>query len=335
MEEDSPLPPAPPPYIATREEFDRKTAVVLEQSLDALSLNETPGSSHLDDIYEEWDEGAFQKAAAALEASTDDQPSSSSSARNPVSAPTTATESQFQAAPAPRRRSELPTPPSGLSADRIQPLALRKKKLPAVDVANVPSQTPSQFGGKERPSWYSEAQLDTASASTGTQSRTEHNVTQTPFSDPDTEDIVELPPPPFSAQTSNSDTPTFESNETKHIQHLDSPHMALPHRHQSLPPTSPTQIHPQHLPPHRHQSMQQSAYVSPAQLAQQAGNRPACGKLQNQGGPRLRMFDPSLAYGTGRADMSLGPGSRTTTAPAAPSAFYKSVLHWLRKFIRH
>lgn len=328
------LPPPPPPYIATREEFDRKTAVVIESSLEALSLENQASGSHLDEeIFEEWDEAAFEAAAAAFAASQQGaEPPQGTSASALISAPITAPEPQFQPQPQPTiSRSELPAPPQPVTTERIQPLTFRKRAQPQPPAPPAdPPQLPKPAEGKERPKWYSSAQLDGSSSSSANISPEVHAITQDPFDDADG-DVVDLPPPPFSAQGPDLNGPPFEPIQTNNTYHSQdsappSPLASPPHRHMSLPPVN--QAHnfvPDHLAhPHRHQSLQP---MSPSQQSasspQQTTARTTLASLHSQGGPRIRMFDSALAYGPKHTGPAVSSLYQPQTASAGPSAFYK------------
>ena len=183
----------PPPYEPSQQEFDQKTSLALEAS--ASDIRQTPDSPG-EDVWEDYDEEAFEIAFQAAQAARQRQSEAESLTAGPSDA-TSLTQSS-------RRWSvekvDHPITPT------VQPLRIHKK---------APS---SSYRAKEQPSWYAEAHLGGSSSfqplsSPSSLYEERHSSHATPsqhqFIPEHDEDNVTAPPP-FEHQGPDLDGPPFE-----------------------------------------------------------------------------------------------------------------------------
>jgi hypothetical protein len=290
----------PPPYEVTQQYFDNKLDAALQESMAVLSNEE--------EMWEEWDEAAFE--AAALEAArlSGDIGSSSST----LTPPLTSTQSH----PQPHER-VLPS---------AQPLRIKKKARPSVS-------------SKDRPSWFEDAGLGQSSSSSTSQWQEDVRPSpsmhvsnasgftsrqSTPQLPADDEEDRSIPPPPFTAVGPSLDGPPFTEVD---------PATYPRNAHESPPPSplvSPTDIHTPlltmasrlPLPEARHSPPRQSL-PTPPRTHVRLGPRPSSSAGHAKPRPHMTApyvsFDPSVVY--------TKPGPVTGVQPRVNEvpSLYKSV----------
>lgn len=179
---DEPDSPPPPAYELTAQEFDQKASHLIEES-----RNEPLRRSNDGDLWEVWDEAAFDTAVAQLTLSEGTSSSSSSSAPDTIS----------ETARAKAKEAEM----SSHRSEGVAPLRIHKKSAPSH----------SSMTEKERPGWYAEAQLDRdqPSGSQATPQSPRRELPQAPRRS-SYEEREATPPPMFEAVGPSLDGPPYE-----------------------------------------------------------------------------------------------------------------------------
>ncbi|KAF8655293.1 hypothetical protein AX16_003192 [Volvariella volvacea WC 439] len=295
-------PPSPPPPAYSEQEFDRKVSTALQVSL------ATPQPPATGEVWEEWDEEAYQLAASRLAQINASTANASSSNRNSFG----------------------PRQPRG-----VEPLRIAKR-------APMASPPPSS---KPRPSWYAEAGLDSSasqagpsSAVQGTQSRVlsaRPSPSPAPIPQPVHHDIPDddsseghsLPPPPFAPVAPPLDGPPYQAHQSPPPSPLRSPPIAsspLPQNpHSPFNASFDQRIHQQYA-----STVQPLRQTSPLPQVIPRQQSPVAIQPVNTGHQRLippltRMdFNPSVAY-TPTPGLSAPQQSQ---APVNPSEFYNSAV---------
>lgn len=301
---DTPIEPPPPAYEAEHD-YDRKISDALERSL-AIS-NQTQQQSSLSpgrDEWEEWDEARFEAAALARarerqqdneQPRSDEQPSPPTS-RNPSEKERLASQHAWQ----PDHRSGEAS--SSTSSGSVgQP----SRRLPACPPT------------KERPSWYSDTELD-ASAGSGS---SQNNLVSSPHLVhhlPPEENLPNEPLPPFTAVGPSLEGPPFEE-----VVRL--PPRLLPASNIDSPPQSPLDSVESDTLPDPPESSNRRGYgesyhlTSPRQLV--ASSMPPTVSVPPSSHPLPMRFDSSMAY----AKHNNVNVSSSEEEPVDASAFYKYV----------
>lgn len=302
---------APPPAYELEHDYDRKISDALERSL-AISQQAQPVSSMPlgKDEWEEWDEARFEAAAAAARAR--EQGGNTEQLRSPnlhhlSEKERLARRDELQA----QQQSEYAS-----SSSSVAPVAEASRRLPTSPPA------------KERPSWYSEAQLDTPPAGSGSSGQSSQALPPTPqFHDvPPEEDDHDEPLPPFAPVAPSLEGPPFEEvvmqpPRIPPVSNVDSPPQSPLDSVDSDGPSEPQPYSPP--PPSHRTSSGRSRTVSPRQSQAPSVPRVASVPASSARPPPMR-FDPSVAYAKQRT-ANLSVSEAESKEPIDASALYKYV----------
>ena len=305
MDPQTPIEPPPPAYDAEHD-FDRKISDALERSLtisnQAQQLLTLPPD---EDVWEEWDEARFE--AAARERAREQ-----------------------------RQGIEQPRPPMSRRPSEKERLANQDAWQPGHSSGETSSSTSSAVAqpsrrlpicppDKERPNWYSEAQLD-ASTSSGSN---QDNQVLSPrlIHDLPPEEVIgpDEPLPPFAVIGPSLEGPPFEEVVRR-------PPRLPPASNIDSPPQSPLDSVESDSPPDPPTIPESSSRVgygeqyrstSPRQSLAPPMPRTAPVPPSSPRPPPMR-FDPSVAYAKHR-NVNLSPSEAETREPVDASALYKYV----------
>lgn len=256
----------PPPAYSAQEEFDTKISAALAAS---LTITQPPVQQAEEEEWEQWDDAVFNAAARS------GQTASSSDHRR---------ESRAESSPTAVHRA-LPARP-GAAGPSVLPLKIHKKNRSST----------SSTSSKKRPSWYSEAGLDShqsgGPALASPPAGSSHTVPVR--RDSDVQDYS-VPPPPFTAVGPSLEGPPFEEMD--------------PLGFRPNPPPS--------RPPSRAPSVPPSQRRAPL-------------PIPNNTQPTLRVsrVDPAVGMDTGSARLSFNPAvayNKHKAAQAVPTDYHPPI----------